>query len=114
VPSVATAVIIAFVASSPTNEAAYGHFNHLAYISKAYAVQQFCPRLVVNREVLLAVSEKYKIGFGTGSYDFSAMTKMMAASASAFRTQPTETVCAVGIKHFGPEGDVVRGLLVEK
>ena len=106
--------LLVFVAESKTNEAAYGHWNYLLHIAKAHVVQERCPRLRVNGDVLIALAKKYKVSFGAGSHDFSALTQMMAKSRSVFQDQSMEATCVFGVTSFGPNGSLVKDLMIEK
>ncbi|MGV3550016.1 hypothetical protein [Rhizobium sp.] len=107
-------ILLGLVAESPTNEWAYGHWNHLVSIANAFATQQRCPRLVVNSHVLAAISEKYRIRIMAGGLDLAAVTKMKVSAESMMKNQSMEEVCALGTKYFGPNGTRVKDLLIHK
>lgn len=112
--AISAIVVLAFVAESKTNEWAYGQWNYMTYIVKAYMVQERCPRLEINPDILKAVAEKYRINLFPGTRDVSIMMQMMTNQKSWLASQPSSAICVLGVNAFGSSGALVRDLLREK
>ena len=102
-----------WLASSVSNDWAYGKMNKMVQIAHALAIASHCPALRINQTALESNEHYFHINVIKDGMDAGIMWGMISRANGKLGAMSREAVCTDGRLLFGAQGVQIKDLLTE-